>query len=453
MTCICIDDLRAASFRGVPFFVANDKGDYGRRNVVHEYPLRDKPYVEDMGEKARKYSVSGYLFGDDWIAKKDALIAACTARGPALLQLPAEGPKLVACNTLAVSRTKDECGFFAVNMEFVSADNFGVPAVVGVIESLIGAVIAAAVPSFTSYFDANYTPDNVAQFAVDRQTARVVRFTADVIGAVESTPAVDGDLSTDVVQAAISVYQNAADYAQPDTSRSVYLASQPVPSQTIAKVAGPIGFDVTGQSGITVSSGAAAIVPMIAHILTNLGNSLSADEAVTALTPFASWSVQETTVDALIAASRKPLSTAASNPVSSSELADAQNGTLFCGMVRSFALMKLAQALSVKKFATRMDAVQARANIVELFNMQIALFDEDSVVNVLLKARDLAVQSLSQNMASIVPIITIIAPQSMPSLYWAHRLYEDTSRAEELADRNGVASPAFMPPQFEALAR
>ncbi|TNY06237.1 DNA circularization protein, partial [Escherichia coli] len=53
MTCLCIDDLRPASFRGVGFFVASDQGEYGRRGPVHEYPNRDNPYFEDLGEKAR----------------------------------------------------------------------------------------------------------------------------------------------------------------------------------------------------------------------------------------------------------------------------------------------------------------------------------------------------------------------------------------------------------------
>jgi hypothetical protein len=113
MTCICIDDLRPASFRGVEFFVTSDKGEYGRRDVIHEYPMRDDPYIEDMGKKATKFHVSGYLFGDDWVAQKDALVAACTARGPAILQLPTEAPVMVACPSLSVSRSKDECGFYS----------------------------------------------------------------------------------------------------------------------------------------------------------------------------------------------------------------------------------------------------------------------------------------------------------------------------------------------------
>jgi prophage DNA circulation protein len=122
-------------------------------------------------------------------------------------------------------------------------------------------------------------------------------------------------------------------------------------------------------------------------------------------------------------------------------------------MVRSFALIKLAQAISAMQFRTRTLAIQARANIVELFNLQIEMFTEDAIVNILLRARDYAVQSVTQTMATLVPVVTISASLSKPSLYWADRLYRDVSRATELSDRNDAHSPAFMPSTFEALSQ
>lgn len=43
------DRLQPASFRGVAFKVDGDDLQIGRRTVVHEYPGRDTPSVEDMG--------------------------------------------------------------------------------------------------------------------------------------------------------------------------------------------------------------------------------------------------------------------------------------------------------------------------------------------------------------------------------------------------------------------
>lgn len=454
MSCLCIDDLQPASFRGAAFFVANDKEDYGRRNIVHEYPMRDDPYIEDIGQKVTKYSINGYLAGDDWMAQKAALVAACTQRGPAILILPTESPVLVACNSLSVSRSKDECGFYGVTMEFVIATNFGAPAAaVGAVESLIGAAINAAVAPLTSYFDLNYIAQNTLPYVSDNQIGRLTQLSSDVIATVEGSPSNSDTLSANVVQAAIGVFQNAAAYAEPDPQGSVTLASQPIAAATIGVVANDLGTTVISTSGVTVANGSSAIVPMINYMIGGIGNSMSPDDAITALMPFAQWSVNEPGRIMVLPPNNPAVAAQSSTVIAPSELADAQNAALFCGMVRSFALMKLAQAISAKTFLTRQDAIQARANVVELFNEQAQEFSEDLIVNVIMQARDLCVQAISQKMTTIVPILTINAPLSMPSLYWAARLYDDPSRAEELSDRNDVENPAFMPSQFEALAR
>lgn len=76
-----LDHLRPASWRGVPFEVNVDDAEFGRRVVVHEYPQRDKPYVEDLGRKTRKFTLDAWVCAhvengfDPWGAR-DALIAA-----------------------------------------------------------------------------------------------------------------------------------------------------------------------------------------------------------------------------------------------------------------------------------------------------------------------------------------------------------------------------------------
>lgn len=452
MSCICIDELRPASFRGASFYVASDKGEYGRRDIIHEYPMRDDPYIEDMGQKASKFSVSGYLFGDNWVSLKDALVSACTARGPAMLQLPTESPILVNCLTLAVSRSKDECGYYAVQIEFVAAKNSGFGgSAIGAIESQIGAVFNSAIAPLTTYFDNNFVSKDVLSYVTNNSFSRVAAFATDVIAAVESAPSNDRDLTTNVAQTAISVFQNAVDYAQPGSDAAIYLADQPIVAETIGRVANDTGVLATvSETGVTVTSGSAAIVPLIAYTVNGIGNSMAVDDAIVALTNLATWSVSETRLTDL-RAQLAIVSTSA--VVSTSDTADAINGTAFCGVVRSFALMKLAQAIAAKNFRNRTDAIQARANVVELFNAQIELFEEDEIVNILLNARNLAVTAITKKMATLVPVLTITANVSKPSLYWASRLYDDVYRAEELADRNDVSAPAFMPPTFEALAR
>ena len=452
MTCLCIDDLQAASFRGAPFWVKNDSGTFGRRIALHEYPMRDDPYNEDMGEKAQRFTVTAYVFGDDWIGQKEATVAASRARGPANLQLPADGSRLVVCNTLKVTRDKDQCGYFELQWEFTSAKNQNAALGVGQYEGLIGALITRALPMLTSYYDRNVVTRSTLQYVSDRQEARIAQFADDAIAAVESTASTNIATSTNAVQAAIVVYQNAGIYAKPDSLETVTLASQSVCANIITQTATDRGITITGNAGgLTVTSGASVVVSAVGYIIDSIGRSMSPDDVATTMQAFSTWSNNEVNIKDLPV--RTPLSTVASSPIAPSEAANAINGTIFGGTVRSLSLMKLAQAISVKKFRTRQEAIQARATIVELFNAQIELFDEDEIVDVLLTVRDYAVRAVTMKMATLVPVLEISAGKSLPSLYWANRLYEDLYRSEELSDRNTVAYPAYMPTHFEALAR
>jgi hypothetical protein len=55
------DALLPASFDGCSFHVDANSRESGRRTVIHEYPKRDQPYSEDMGQRAVEVSVRGYV--------------------------------------------------------------------------------------------------------------------------------------------------------------------------------------------------------------------------------------------------------------------------------------------------------------------------------------------------------------------------------------------------------
>lgn len=80
--------LYEASFRGVPFHVTKVDLKVGRRTVVHEYPQRDKPYVEDIGRATRRLSFTAFVVGDDYIQQAEKLIGAIETEGPGTLIHP-----------------------------------------------------------------------------------------------------------------------------------------------------------------------------------------------------------------------------------------------------------------------------------------------------------------------------------------------------------------------------
>jgi len=61
------------SFRGVEFLVDNVESTIGRRTVTHEFPAKDKPFVEDLGRKARLINLEAYFVGPDYMVSRDRL--------------------------------------------------------------------------------------------------------------------------------------------------------------------------------------------------------------------------------------------------------------------------------------------------------------------------------------------------------------------------------------------
>ena len=79
---VLTEQLQKASFRGVPFEVTAASLTAGRRTVVHEYPQRDKPYVEDLGRASRKLTIKAFVVGSDYLARAQRLLAAIEKPGP-----------------------------------------------------------------------------------------------------------------------------------------------------------------------------------------------------------------------------------------------------------------------------------------------------------------------------------------------------------------------------------
>lgn len=96
------DDLRDASFRGVPFKVEGNSTGVGRRIKVHNYPLystghgkkfQDHIWAQDLGAEIDSFSVTGYIIANkendfNYFEERDRLIRALKTEGPGKLVNP-----------------------------------------------------------------------------------------------------------------------------------------------------------------------------------------------------------------------------------------------------------------------------------------------------------------------------------------------------------------------------
>lgn len=105
------DEIRPASFRGVPFEVDTSQGAFGRRTVTHQYPQRDKPFLEDLGRSAREFEFQGFVTEPNYLQKKNDLIKAVEGfSGPGELIHPYFGTLSVIVTGFSVNETWREGG-------------------------------------------------------------------------------------------------------------------------------------------------------------------------------------------------------------------------------------------------------------------------------------------------------------------------------------------------------
>lgn len=74
MSLLNVKTLRKASYEGIQFDVDTATLSFGRRTVTHEFPQRDTSYVEDLGKATRQFSIQGFIVGDDFIDRSKRLI-------------------------------------------------------------------------------------------------------------------------------------------------------------------------------------------------------------------------------------------------------------------------------------------------------------------------------------------------------------------------------------------
>lgn len=109
------------SFRNAEFIVPTDDLEFGRRTQLHEFPLRDLPQVEDLGRKARRFTVEVFVAGANYMAERDALIAELEKPGPGTLVHPFYGSLNVTCVEGKVRNASREGGKASFNITFVEA--------------------------------------------------------------------------------------------------------------------------------------------------------------------------------------------------------------------------------------------------------------------------------------------------------------------------------------------
>jgi prophage DNA circulation protein len=161
------DNLRPATFRGIPFKVDVSSLTAGRRLARHEYPQRDTPYLEDMGRKAREYKVDAFIVGADYMAGRDQLLKAIEEAGPGQLVHPYHGTQQVTVSGEAqLTESTREGGMAKFSIVFVEAGRQEEPQTVTDTEAVLNDQYTASETSFADDFAGQFSVKGKADFVV-----------------------------------------------------------------------------------------------------------------------------------------------------------------------------------------------------------------------------------------------------------------------------------------------
>ena len=114
-----LQTLWRTSYKGAAFWVETDSERGSRRFNVHEFPNRDVPFIEDLGEGYREFNVIAYIANDRADTEGNSLMQVCATRGAGILVLPTRGPVLVKCSDFTRTHKLDKLGYMAFSLKFI----------------------------------------------------------------------------------------------------------------------------------------------------------------------------------------------------------------------------------------------------------------------------------------------------------------------------------------------
>lgn len=398
-----------ASWRGVPFRTTDADLGVGRRNVLNEYPLRDTPYVDDLGRKARTYQVEGFVIGDDYLAQRDALVAAFEEPGPGELVHPRYGRVWVSLQGEArIREGYREQGMARFTVTFVEDSDNRQPAATtdtaGEVERTAADVDDAAADAFAADMDVD-GPQVLADTVAEVLTADVdaLRDLAQLFALPDSL----GEL-TDGADALVGQLG--------DVLRS---------PRDLADELGALYLDVVAD--VRGTDGASA-----AH--SGMMNGLQAVNAGGA-------------VDlARHQAARAVAATAVPTTPARALLNDAARAELVRRLAITAQARLLAIAITDGAVATSADAVAWRDQVVAQIDVELEQADPDAATAwALSKLRAAVVRDVAERAELLKQRSTFTTVAVLPAVVLAHRVYQDATRTDELVARNGVRHPGFVP--------
>lgn len=379
------------SFRGAKFIVPDSDATFGRRAEVHEYPLRDTPWVEDLGRHARQFSIEVFVDGrlvpspdgrpGNYLAAKDALIKALEEKGSATLVHPWYGGAMTVslAEPASVRESTREGGRATFRLAFVEDGGLRFPTsgvdTATVVDKQARATLTSMIGDFIKNFNVAGLPAwSLAEIERDLYgtLAEVEGLISGVAGAIAGEIRTPGNMAAGII-GAIQRLRGIA----PEPLRAVGLYKR---------------LFAAGEDNPTVP---------------------------------ATTAVREQQV---------------------------QNSAAVQRLTQQTAVVEAARSASQADYPARDEALATAAMLQEALDVQMEAVEpvtgapiSDPVYQALAALRAAVSIDLRTRGARLPELTGYTPATTLPALVIAHRLYGDATRADEITDRNRIRHPGFVP--------
>lgn len=380
------NNLREASFRGARFEVDDVEASGGRRVVLHEYPLRDTPYSEDLGRRAREFSVRGYIIQGrtyDYATARADVLKALEAYGPGELVHPWHGEVNVVVDDYRLRESMERGGLLELDIRFREAGQLANPTASADTAKGVASAASSARQALKNSFLSAFAP------------------------------------ALDEIDKAVTALNDAASLAME------YLG---LPQSLIAE-----GLAYVQSLIATPAAFFDALVGLFGGLLGNENGTDSGEKALAAPVPDASFSIASGEGTA-------PLESI----LGGSAVITTEAGRVIRHTVAQVVVIEAAASTAHAEYATADDALADRDAVVEGLDT-IEPAADDAVFLGLAELRRAVVTDLTTRGAELPRVRSVTLPGTVPALVAAYRIHADAGRADEIVSRNRIRHPGRVP--------
>lgn len=387
-----LEDLRPATYDGNEFQVERWGHRIGRQAAINKFPQRDTPAIQDTGRQPREYPISGFVIGDDFLVTKARIDRSVEDRPPGypfvagkVLEHPFLGTLKVHCLRLSWTYTSNEGGFARFDATFIEVGEDPVlPESPEPVED-VGESAAIASAAAGANLERGLKTTGIESL----RTA-----TANATSAIGKTL-----LSLDVFSG---------------------------PASDVLSIGASATNLINSASQLATSP--ASLAQTVLDSIDNVAN--AAGTARGALFAY----------EALAERLNPPAPTGAS----SNALAADSNAQLVTDLALQAAAIGAAQSAANIDWATYEEAIEARARIAALLTSLLEKATAE-LAQSFRKMRSTLLRAVPPSGENLPRLASVELAGSTPSIVLAYQLYDDADRGAEIAARNRVRHPAFLP--------